>query len=209
MISDDSSNSKKWHQYNGISPFTELLNQICPLSSEALSYINQHTFPVSFKKGKFLISPFHENDSLYFIVKGVVRGYIKEEGKEITTWINEENEIVGSIRNLGLKLATEEYLHVLEDSILIEIPKSLIEFLYERYTEVNIIGRILLEDNYRGAEERAYLCRIPSAEKRYDRFLETQPGLLNRIPLKYIASYLSITLETLSRVRAKKRRSKK
>lgn len=209
MISDDSSDSKKWHQYNGVSPFTELLNQIYPLSSEALSYINQHTFPVSFKKGKFLISPIHENDSLYFIVKGVVRGYIKEDGKEITTWINEENEIVGSIRNLGLKLATEEYIQALEDSTLVEIPKPLIEHMYERYPETNTAGRILLEDNYRGAEERAYICRIPSAEKRYDRFLATQSGLLNRIPLKYIASYLGITLETLSRVRAKKRRNKK
>jgi len=205
----NSNDLEKLKSHNGTSPFTDLLNQIYPLPWEAISYINQHIAPVSLKKGKFLISPFHENDSLYFIVKGVVRGYIKEEGKEITTWINEENEIVGSIRNLGLKLATEEYLQVLEDSILIEIPKNLIEFLYERYPEANIIGRILLEDNYRGAEERAYLCRIPSAEKRYDRFLETQPGLLNRIPLKYIASYLSITLETLSRVRAKKRRSKK
>jgi hypothetical protein len=61
---------------------------------------------------------------------------------------------------------------------------------------------MILEDNYRGAEERAYICRVPSAEKKYQRFLATRPGLTNRISLKYIASYLNMTNETLSRVRA-------
>lgn len=201
MIGTEKTN--KWHNYNGISPLAFLLNKIYPLSPEAVFHINQHTNPAFIKKGKFLISPFEENENLYLIIKGVIRGYIKEEGKEITTWINEENEIVGSIRNLGLKAVTTEYLQALEDSVLIAIPKTLIEFLYEHFPETNIAGRILLEDNYRGAEERAYVCRIPSAEKRYKRFLETQPSLLNRIPLKYIASYLGMTLETLSRVRTK------
>lgn len=203
MISACAANSGKWNNYNGNSPLISFFNAVYPLNEEVIACINEHTFPVSFKKGKFLVSPFNESDNLFFTVKGVIRGFIKEEGKEITTWIIEENDIVGSIRNLGLKLATEEYLQALEDSTLIAIPKTLIEHLYETFPETNLIGRIIMEDNYRGAEERAYICRIPSAEKRYRRFVETQPGLLNRIALKYIASYLGITLETLSRIRAR------
>ena len=194
---------EKWHNYQELSPLAYFLNQIHPLPAGAIGHINKESFSVSVAKGKYLISPFNKNENLYLILKGVVRGYIKEDGKEITTWINEENEVVGSIRNLGLKIITEEYLQALEDSDLIAIPKTLIDYLYEHFPELNIVGRILLEDNYRGAEERAYICRIPSAEKRYKRFLETQGSLLNRIPLKYIASYLGITLATLSRVRAK------
>jgi len=67
------------------------------------------------------------------------------------------------------------------------------------------VARRLWEDNYRGAEERAYLGRIPSAEKKYKKFIEKNPNLMNRIPLKYIASYLGMTVETLCRIRARQR----
>jgi CRP-like cAMP-binding protein len=76
-----------------------------------------------------------------------------------------------------------------------------VETIYNRHPEANIIGRIILEESYRAAEERAFLCRIPSAELRYRFFLEKSPQLVNRISLKYIASYLGMTLETLSRMR--------
>jgi CRP-like cAMP-binding protein len=195
--------SRKWEDYNGHSPLSAFFNAIYPLCQQARRCIDKHTFPLTIKRGEFLISPFSVNLNLYFITKGVIRGFMYEEDKEITTWINVENEIVGTIRNLGLQLASEEYLQALEDTTLIGIPKTLIGNLYERFPETNITGRILLERNYRDAEERAYICRIPSADKKYERYMETSPKLLNRIPLKYIASYLGITLETLSRVRGR------
>ena len=92
---------------------------------------------------------------------------------------------------------------LIEDCHLIGIPYKLIEELYEKYVEANIIGRKIQERNYREAEERAYISRIPSAEKKYKRFIETRAPLLNRVSLKYIASYLGMTLETLSRVRSR------
>jgi len=205
----DKGGASPWGEFGGVSPFATFANAIYSIQPVAIQHINRETYPVFIKKGKFLISPFEKNENLYLVLKGVIRGFIKVGKKEVTTWINEENEIVGSIRDLGLKVATEEYLQALEDSTLVAIPKTLIEFLYEHFPEANVVGRILLENNYRGAEERAYICRIPSAEKRYQRFLETQPTLLNRIPLKYIASYLGMTLETLCRIRAKKARVSK
>lgn len=195
--------SRKWEDYNGSSPISAFFNEIYPLRQEIVQYVDEQTFPFSIRKGKFLISPFKDNNNLYFIISGVIRGYIREDGKEITTWINEEKEVVGSIRNLGLQLETDEYLQALEDTTLIGIPKAMIEYLYAHFPETNIIGRIVMEEYYRRAEERAYLGRIPSADKKYKRFMETNSSLINRIPLKYIASYLGMTLETLSRVRAK------
>ncbi len=186
------------------SPLAVFFHSIYPISPAAIDYIEKHTYPQKVSKGKLLVKPGFNNDKFFWVQKGVVRGYIKEDGKEITTWINEENEIIGSIRNLGLDIPSDEYLQALEDTQLIEIPRSVTEHLYNNFPESNIIGRLLLEENYRGAEERAYICRIPSSEKRYRRFAETRSSLLNRIPLKYIASYLNMTLETMSRIRSKK-----
>ena len=203
MIAVNLSNEERWKKYNNISPLIEVLKKFHPLNDEIERRINQHTFPISYKKNKYLVSPVDRNKFLFLIVKGVVRGFIKDGSTEITTWISKENEVVGTIRNLWGEGDSEEYLQALEDVDLIAIPHVLSDYLFENFTEANVVGRKMMELYYRSAEERAYLCRISSAEKRYKRFLVSFPDLIDRVSLKHIASFLAIRLETLSRIRAK------
>lgn len=203
MIAVNLSDEDRWKKYNNFSPLISIFKKFHPLNDEIEKRINQHTFPISYKKNKYLVSPVDRNKYLFLIVKGVVRGFIKDGATEITTWIAQENEVVGTIRNLWIDGDSEEYLQALEDVDLIAIPHVLSEYLYENFAEANIVGRKMMEVYYRSAEERAYLCRISSAEKRYKRFLVSFPDLINRVSLKYIASFLAVRLETLSRIRAK------
>ncbi|WP_053058517.1 Crp/Fnr family transcriptional regulator [Pedobacter sp. BMA] len=203
MIAVNLSDEDRWRKYNNSSPLISVFKHFHPLNDEIEQRINQHTFPISYKKNKFLVSPVDHNKYLFLIVKGIVRGFIKDGKTEITTWIAKENEVVGTIRNLWIDGDSEEYLQALEDVELIAIPHVLSEYLYENFPEANIVGRKMMELYYRSAEERAYLCRISSAEKRYKRFLSSFPDLINRVSLKYIASFLAVRLETLSRIRAK------
>ncbi len=193
----------KWNTTDGHSPVVPFLNSVAPISKGAIETFDKSTFPVSLEKKKLLLKPGAIADHFYFILKGVIHGYIKEGGREITTWIEDENEIVGSIRTLGTNRPCEEYLQALEDCELIAIPIAVTEEVFDKYPETNVVARRLWEYNYRSAEERAYLGRIPSAEKKYKQFIETKPDLINRIPLKYIASYLGMTVETLCRIRAR------
>ena len=203
MIAVNLSDEDRWKKYNNFSPLVSIFKKFHPLNDEMEKRINQHTFPISYKKNKYLVSPVDRNKFLFLILKGVVRGFIKDGDNEITTWIAKENEIVGTIRNLWIDGDSDEYLQALEDVDLVAIPHVLSEYLYENFPEANIVGRKMMELYYRSAEERAYLCRISSAEKRYKRFLLSFPDLINRVSLKYIASFLAIRLETLSRIRAK------
>ena len=203
MLTVNLSDEGRWKKYDNTSPLISLFKRFHPLNEEIEQRINQYTFPVTFKKNKFIISPVERNKYLFLIMKGVVRGYVKDGTTEITTWISKEGEIIGTIRNLWLKGDSDEYLQALEDVELISIPHVLTEYLYDNFPEANIVGRKMMELHYRSAEERAYLCRISSAEKRYKRFLQSFPDLINRVSLKYIASFLAIRLETLSRIRAK------
>ena len=203
MIAVNLSDEDRWKKYNNFSPLVSIFKKFHPLNDEIEKRINQHTFPISYKKNKYLVSPVDRNKFLFLIIKGVVRGFIKDGDNEITTWIAKENEIVGTIRNLWMDGDSDEYLQALEDVDLVAIPHVLSEYLYENFPEANIVGRKMMELYYRSAEERAYLCRISSAEKRYKRFLLSFPDLINRVSLKYIASFLAIRLETLSRIRAK------
>jgi len=203
MIAVNFSEENSWKKYNNFSPLISIFKKFHPLNDEIEKRINQHTFPISYKKNKFLVSPVDRNKYLFLIVKGVVRGVFKDGASEVTTWIAVENEIVGTIRNLWIVGNSEEYLQALEDVDLIAIPHVLSEYLYQNFAEANVVGRKMMELYYRSAEERAFLCRISSAEKRYKRFLLSFPNLINRVPLKHIASFLAIRLETLSRIRAK------
>ena len=203
MIAVNLSDEDRWKKYNNFSPLVSIFKKFHPLNDEIEKRINQHTFPISYKKNKYLVSPVDRNKFLFLIVKGVVRGFIKDGDNEITTWIAKENEVVGTIRNLWIDGESDEYLQALEDVDLVAIPHVLSEYLYENFPEANIVGRKMMELYYRSAEERAYLCRISSAEKRYKRFLLSFPDLINRVSLKHIASFLAIRLETLSRIRAK------
>lgn len=199
----------KWEAMGGHSPMVALFNSIHPLSKEAIDYLDLKSFPLSVNKGKYLLKANHANNHLYLVTKGVVRGFMIEENKEITTWINAENEIVGSIRNLGIpSVVSEENIQVIENAQLIGIEYSCVEYMYENFYESNIIARIILEESYRDAEERAFISRIPSAEKKYKRFMQTKPDLIDRISLKYIASFLGITQETLSRIRTRESKNK-
>ncbi|TJZ59948.1 Crp/Fnr family transcriptional regulator [Sphingobacterium olei] len=188
---------------NGGKEMLHFFHSLFPLSKPVMVYVLENTRYIKVTKGKFIRSPLDNTETIYFIVKGLMRGFIRDEGVEITTWINEENNVVGSIRNLGLDVDTEEYIQALEDTLLIAISRTCLDELYDRYPETNIIGRKTLEMYYREAEERAYLCRLPSAEKRYKRLAQTRKGLIDRVRLKYLASYLGMKKETLCRIRKK------
>jgi CRP-like cAMP-binding protein len=195
----------KWKTPDNHSPLNAFLNSIHPISEEVVRIFDRESFPVFIEKKGFIMKPGMKADHFYFILKGVVHGFIMEGGRQITTWINEENEVVGSIRTLGTERPCEEYLQALEDCELIAFPIATTEYVFDHFPETNVIARRMWEHNYRGAEERAYLGRIPSAEKKFKRFFETNSNLFNRIPLRYIASYLGMTIETLCRIRARQR----
>lgn len=183
-----------------ISPLATFFNQFHSLPPEAIETISNSAFTVNIPKGRFLSKP-GMPQRICLLQKGVMRAYVKMEGKEITTWISEENEMVGSVQGIHAGTQSHEYIQALEDCTCTGIPSELVQFLFSTFPETNIVGRKILEHCYRNAEERAFISRIGSAEKRYTRFIEKRPNLAARISLKYVASYLNMTLETLSRIR--------
>jgi CRP-like cAMP-binding protein len=102
-----------------------------------------------------------------------------------------------------------ENIKAIEDSELLFMNYKDLQELYKTFPEYNIVGRKVYEKYYWDAEIRAIIGRISKAEKKYEYFLKMHPFLANRVPLKYIASYLGISLETLSRIRSQKVSNKK
>ena len=185
-------------------PLVDFINNIYPLTDEIMEFMSSRTTFKKVSKGKFLLKPGEYCNDYYYIHKGILRSYIKYGEKEITIWINPEGEITTAIRSIAGSRLSDEYIQVIENAELVVIPFNAMRELYERFPEMNKVGRMLLEEYYAASEERVFIARLPNAQARYQHFINSRPELLNRIPLKYVASYLGITLETLSRLRAKK-----
>src|SRR6188768_4025250 len=186
-----------------ISSVINTLDYFYPLSEGIKDHFRKHSYSCSFRKGKLLLKAGEICEHVYFIKKGAVRGFIKEGTKDITTWITAENEIVSSISSLDSKEPALENMQAIENCDLLAIKYTDFQDLYNKFPEFNIVARKILQKYYQDAERRAFIARVTKAEKKYRLFLTRYGHLANRIPLKYIASFLGITLETLSRVRKK------
>ena len=185
-------------------PLVDFINKMYPLSPEIMEFMSCRTTFRKVSKGKFLLKPGEYCKDYYYIHKGILRSFIKYGEKEITIWINPEGEITTSIRSIAGSRISDEYIQVIENAELVVIPFEAMRELYDTFPEMNRVGRMLLEEYYAASEERVYIARLPNAQARYQHFINSRPELVNRISLKYVASYLGITLETLSRLRAKK-----
>jgi CRP-like cAMP-binding protein len=180
-----------------------VLRQLYPLSPEAEQYLRDHVTSCTIAKRKLLLKEGMTCEHIYFVVRGALRGFTREGQKDITTWIVVENELVSSILGMDHQVKAIENIQALEKCELLSLTHKELEVMYERFPECNILARKILQRYYADAEKRAFIARLTKAENKYRHFLLLHHDLSNRIPLKYIASYLGVTLETLSRIRKK------
>jgi len=165
--------------------------------------VERECLDITFRKNKHISSPLDLKPSLYFIVKGAVRGFVRDAGEEITTWLATEGNIVGlTLFDKQYNLHGQQFIQALETTHAVIIPHELIMELFT-FPQMHHLARNLLWYHYHEADERNFLIRIPTAEKRIQRLIETYPHLYRRIPSKHLAGFLGIREETLSRLKAK------
>lgn len=151
-----------------------------------------------------LLRPGQVAQRLYFVEQGLVRGYALHAGQEISSWFMTEGDFVISIVSFFTQQPSTEYLELLEPSTVYSISYRQLEALYRAFPEFNYVGRVLTERYYVQSEQRAYQLRTLPARERYAQLLHDFPQLGQRVPLKYLASHLGISPETLSRLRARR-----
>lgn len=171
-----------------LQPLLDLFNSLHPIGRRVEVYLQKNLYCNSVKKGELLVKSGEICDSIYFIKKGVLRGFIEEDGKEVTTWLTVENEVVATITGFLLRKPTMENIQAIEDCELLGIRFEDLNRLYLKYPSFNIVGRKITELYYVYAEQRAYITRLHDAEKKYEICMELYSHFLNRIPLKYIAA---------------------
>jgi CRP-like cAMP-binding protein len=179
----------------------DLLNSILPLSSELTDFLHAKMNFTKYKKGEHISNSGEYCDKMFVIRKGLVRGYFISGGKEITTWISCDNELVTSISGFFRRRASKENIQCLEDTSAEYLLYDDLKYSLELFPEMATLNRILLEQYYIHAEDRAFLARIPGTMERFKYFISTdQRYLLKRAPYKYLASLMGMRPETFSRI---------
>lgn len=141
--------------------------------------------------------------SIAFIEAGLVRLFYLSDGKEITHCFCRENSITTSYTSLITQTASEIAIQAIEDTTLIVLPYFSMQKLYNDDPFWQQVGRISAENEYVRTESLNRLVSDQSATDRYLQILAHDPELVQRVPLNYLASYLQIAPETLSRIRKK------
>jgi CRP-like cAMP-binding protein len=137
----------------------------------------------------------------YFIIKGCARAYYLKDGKDITDWFGFENDFISSINSFYLDIPSPHYIETLEPSVLLEISKEHINAIANKYPEFDKLEKIVVIKTMLKLQQRIVSVQFETAAQKYMNLLNIRPDIIQRIPLTHIASYLGITLETLSRIR--------
>jgi len=156
-------------------------------------------------KETILVKEGQYSDKTFFIIKGCARAYYLKDGKDISDWFAFENEFISSINSFFLHIPSPHYLEVLEDTVLVEISRAETDKLSDKYREFERLTKIIVTKTMLQQQERIASMQFYSAEQKYNNLLSIYPTITQRVPLTHIASYIGITLETLSRIRKPKK----
>ena len=180
----------------------EIARSYYTLSLEALTMLAEIIIPMKFKRGTIVLKEGEVSDYMYYVEKGLVRQFYKKNNMEVTEHISYEGGMVICIERFFQRQPTRLMVHALENCILYAIPYDKLQKLTERSYEMCQLMFKFLERSLILSQQKADTLRFETAMERYVRTLRDHPDIIRRSPLHYVASYLQMTPETLSRVRA-------
>lgn len=173
-----------------------------PLSAEAKEKIASILVRTELKKNTLFRLKGEIQDQMCFIYKGMVRQFYFKNNKDLTEHFAYENSFFFCIESFLRKVPSEILVEAIEPTILYGIPHDRFIELADQSLEIGRFYRFQLEQSLILSQRKMDMVRFETANERYARLLKEQPEIIKRAPLADIASYLLMTPETLSRVRA-------
>ncbi|WP_394751059.1 Crp/Fnr family transcriptional regulator [Spongiimicrobium salis] len=153
------------------------------------------------KKGDKILSQGNRANYLYFIKKGVLHNYYYHDDKQVSSWFYPENLFITSWHSFYAQKPSFEEIECLEDCILFQISYNNYQRLIADFPSFGNFARLLAEEMLTFIDEFSKGWSFLSAKEKYDLLLTYFPDIELRVKLGYIASFLGISQETLSRIR--------
>ncbi|MBN9382690.1 MAG: Crp/Fnr family transcriptional regulator [Chitinophagaceae bacterium] len=178
-----------------------MLSAIRPMGEELVNYLRSILVAVELRKNQFLLKKGQVCNYIYFVKTGILRSfYTDENGKETTKWFMDEGNVITSVDSFFSRTPTLEPIHALEPSLLYGISHQQLFYAFENMDFSRHGIEILIRYHVLNERRISALQRLSAAEK-YLYTKQTQPNIVEKVPDKYLATYLGITKETLSRIK--------
>jgi len=140
---------------------------------------------------------------LFFVLKGAIRQFYYNEGKDVTEYFAFEGDGFFSVESYLRQVPATVGAVALESSELLAIPRDKLMDLTHEHASVGVFYDSCLDESLVISQHRVYSLQFETAKQRYDKLLATRPYIIQRVPSIYIASYLGVSPETLSRIKHK------
>ena len=180
----------------------EIARIYCRLSPPGIEALSDILVPFKYAKGDVVLPEGDICRHMYFVDRGMVRQYYYKGGRDVTEHFSYEGRIVVCIESFLKQEPSRLIVEALENSRLYGIPYDALHELADRNKEIELLFRKIMEHALISSQVYADSQRFENATERYLRLLNTKPEILLRAPMVHIASYLQMSPETLSRVRA-------
>ena len=180
----------------------ELARKYSTMTHDELDVLESILVPMKFTKGQMILSEGEVCKHVYYIERGLIRQFYFKNGKQITEHLGEDRSIFMCIESLFREEPTKLQVEALEPTWVYALPKQKLEQVALHNVNIQILYRKILEEILITSQIHADLVRFETAQARYKRMCKLSPQVILRAPLVYIASYLQMTPETLSRVRS-------
>ncbi|TAF93567.1 MAG: Crp/Fnr family transcriptional regulator [Cytophagia bacterium] len=184
--------------------FIEAIARFEPLSSQVVDCITQKLQVQRLPKGTALLTLGEVCHRLYFLQSGLAYAYYALQHQEVTSWFVKEGDFIYSPQSFLKREPSKEAILLLEDAELVSLTFDDMEAIYDAYPITNKIGRLITEYYILKYDERARFLRSYNNEQRFKLFMDADPPLFERLPLKLVASFLGTVPATLSRILSKK-----
>lgn len=180
----------------------ELARRYSTMAHDELDFLESILVPMKFARGEKVVESGDVSDAIYYVERGMVREFYFKNNKSVTEYLAADGTIVMSIESLFREEPSKLVIEALEPTIVYALPKKRLEEVALHNVNIQILYRKILEESLIISQRRADLLRFESAKDRYLKLCKLNPKVIMKAPLVYVASYLQMTPETLSRVRS-------
>jgi hypothetical protein len=180
----------------------QVIKQMITVSEGELNDFLNQAITKTFKRQEILSRPNYIPNEIFFINKGLIRVLITDnEGVEHTIHFALENQFIADYSHFIKNQPSIYSLQTLEETEVVILPRTTIEWGYKNLTDGQKMGRLIAEYYFIYQDDRIKNGYVRTPKQRYDNITNVFPNIHNRVPQHMIASYLGITPIHLSRLK--------
>ncbi len=171
------------------------------LTHDDFSLLAEKIVVRNFDRRVQLLRPGEVEQYMNFVVTGLARMYFYKGKTEVITNIAKEGELVSSSSSFLSGAPSNYFIETLEPTTMLSLTREHLEQIYQKNIRIERLGRLMTTQFVMQKEEWEHECMRLDTRERFTRFVERNPDLMQRVPQKYLASYLNMKPETFSRLK--------